>query len=251
MKKYTFPLLFGLLALCLIGPFAPQRAEALSEMSRQRLMSANPDFAFVETALDQVWEKLARTLPRPAVEPYLESLLQWRNQGRDEAVRTVYANWLANPTILPPALLDEQGLPSLSAVYAKVTRERAKLMDMAAKQFKDDKLASSIPGWIDRFGEPGQPDTYYTLTPYGWVTSLRIGSEKELAGLPTAVRESIIALPDNDYDTLTIVKGRLDDRLSGFNLRAGLTLEKPADKGWLEWDPRAAAPDEGEGKEVE
>lgn len=251
MKTTRFTLFLGLLAFCLSFAAAPQQAGALSEMARQRMMAANPDFARAESAMDQVWEQLAQALPRPAVEPYLEDMLGWRNQGRDQAVHAVYDLFLENPSIVPVALLDEQGLPSLSAVYAKVTRERAKLMHMAAAQFKDDKKAQEIPGWIDRIGEAGASDTYYTLTPYGWVTPLYLGTERELAALPLQVRERIIKLPDNDYDTIAIVKGRLDDKLRGFNLRSGLSLEQPKGMGWVEWGSRLAIDEDAPDKEAE
>ncbi|MDR1125017.1 MAG: hypothetical protein LBM64_03000 [Deltaproteobacteria bacterium] len=242
IRLRVLPLFLGLLAFCPGFPAAPERAEALSEMARQRLTAANPEFAAAETALDQAWEKLARALPRPAVEPYLENLLHWRNQGRDQAVRAVYANFLDNPTALPSTLLDGQGLPALAAVYARVSLERVKLMDMAAAQFRDDKLSLVIPGWVDRVGERGEAGAYYTLTPYGWVTPLQIGTEKDLDGLPSAVRERIIALPDSDYDTIAILKGRIDDQLRGFNLQAGLALENTAGMGWVEWDSWAEVP---------
>jgi hypothetical protein len=233
-------LLLGLLAFSLILPAAPERAEALSGMARQRMLTANPDFAAAETALDRAWENLAGALPRPAVTPYLENLLRWRNQERDQTVRAVYEKFLDNPSALPGSLLDAQGLPSLSTVYAKVTLERANLMAMAAAQFKNEKLTLAVPGWIERVGGHGRADSHYTLTPYGWVTPLYLGTAKELTAIHPSAREQILKLPDSDYDTLVILKGRLDDELRGFSLRSGLALETPEGMGWMEWSSQTS-----------
>jgi hypothetical protein len=211
-EKMTEKLKTGLklLAFAALPVLFAGSALALSGADYRKMLKV-PVFADADAWLNKAWKELSAAAPKAGMEAYRKAQDAWVAKERDALAKRMPQNDESERTL----------------AYARVTEDRARLIEEWIKQEKDAKYVPSFTGQLIWTSE-GTSGGYYDFIPDEWHTPLRfynLYDDVDAAPIYADLSEIIEATEENDGKGVWVkVTGRLDPLADFDNPKTYATL---------------------------
>lgn len=143
-------------------------AAALSDDEYRKMVASSREFKEADARLNAAWKGMIRIMPKEAAAQALKTQRMWVNSWRDKEVdrliRDVAPGGVAEG--LAPRSVKKDGKVDRTLVYAYLTNEKARFMEIYARQLADKAFVPSFKGSVT--GGKDEAGRFYGFWADGW-----------------------------------------------------------------------------------